>query len=86
MKKLLSYLLLVVMMFSLSACGSKDEKAGKKADVDVFEFLEDADSVIDVVKSNTEDLNFTIGDNLASIAKKFIIYDVISIRMNRIIP
>ena len=28
----------------------------------VFEFLEDADSVIDVVKSNTEDLNFTIGD------------------------
>ena len=28
----------------------------------VFEFLEDADSVIDVVKSNTEDLNFTIGE------------------------
>ena len=28
----------------------------------VFEFLEDAESVIDVVKSNTEDLNFTIGD------------------------
>ena len=28
----------------------------------VFEFLEDADSVIDVVKSNTDDLNFTIGD------------------------
>ena len=28
----------------------------------VFEFLQDADSVIDVVKSNTDDLNFTIGD------------------------
>ena len=28
----------------------------------VFEFLEDADSVIDVVKSNTDDLNFTIGE------------------------
>lgn len=29
----------------------------------VFEFLEDADSVIDVVKSNTDDLNFTIGED-----------------------
>ena len=29
----------------------------------VFEFLQDADSVIDVVKSNTEDLNFTIGED-----------------------
>ena len=28
----------------------------------VFEFLQDAESVIDVVKSNTDDLNFTIGD------------------------
>lgn len=28
----------------------------------VFEFLEDSDKVIDVVKSNTSELNFTIGD------------------------
>ena len=28
----------------------------------MFEFLEDADSVIDIVKSNSNDLNFTIGE------------------------
>ena len=33
----------------------------------VFEFLEDADSVIDVVKSNTEDLNFTIGEEASKL-------------------
>lgn len=30
---------------------------------DVFEFLQDADNIIDVVKSDTNDLNFTIGEN-----------------------
>lgn len=29
----------------------------------VFEFLEDKESVIDVIQSNTEDLNFTIGED-----------------------
>ena len=30
---------------------------------DVFEFLQDADNIIDVVKTDTNDLNFTIGEN-----------------------